>query len=115
VPGGPADIDAALAAATPEAAVVLAEVRRLVREAVPDAQECIGYQMPAFRRRRIFFYFAAFKKHIGVYPPLRGDAALIAECAPYRNGKGNLAFPLGQPFPYDLVRRVAVALAEAYG
>ncbi len=115
MPGGPADIDAALAAATPEAAAVLAEIRRRVKAAVPDAAECIGYQMPAFRLKRIFFYFAAFKKHIGVYPPLRGDAALGAECAPYRNEKGNLAFPLDRPIPYDLIQRVAVALAAEAG
>lgn len=57
----------------------LQRVQKEVRSRVPGAQECIGYNMPAFRQQRIFFYFAAFKHHIGVYPPLTQDQALIQE------------------------------------
>ena len=45
-----------------------------------------------------------------MYPPLRNDAALIRELAPYRNEKGNLSFKFKEPMPYDLIVRVAVAL-----
>ncbi|HMW22697.1 MAG TPA: DUF1801 domain-containing protein [Burkholderiaceae bacterium] len=89
----------------------LAAIQAQVESLLPQATRCIGYRMPAYRgRRRIFFYFAAFKKHIGIYPPLRHDAPLIAELAPYRGEKGNLSFPLNQPLPIELIGRVAVAL-----
>lgn len=88
---------------------IQAEVERLV----PGAARCIAYQMPAFRLRRVFFYFAGFRKHVGVYPPVR-DPALVAETAPWRGPKGNLAFPLNEPLPLDLIGRVAQALAREY-
>ena len=68
----------------------------------------------AYRDRRVFFYFAAFKKHIGVYPPVTRDAALIGELAPFRGPKGNLIVPLNQPLPVDLIGRVALALHREY-
>jgi len=89
----------------------LAAIQARVESLLPSATRCIGYRMPAYRgRQRIFFYFAAFKKHIGIYPPLRHDAALIEELAPYRGEKGNLSFPLNLPLPIELIGRVAVAL-----
>lgn len=84
-----------------------------MRDAVPDATECISYRMPALRHDRVFFYFAAFRKHIGVYPPV-DDPALVVELARYRGPKGNLQFPLDEPVPYDLIARVAQALARQY-
>lgn len=108
-------IDDYLLAVTPEAKAILSAIRELIKHNVPDATETIGYQMPAFRRKRIFIYFAAFKKHIGIYPPLKHDAALIEELLPYSNAKGNLHFPLKQPIPYDLIGRVAVVLAKEHG
>lgn len=111
----PADIDAYLALVPPEPREVLQELRRRVHDAVPGAVECIAYQMPAFRRGKVFFYFAAFKKHIGIFPPLGPGSELLAELAPYRNERGNLAFPLSRPIPVDLIVRVAVELAQQYG
>lgn len=111
----PADVDAYLAACAPEVRPILQEIRQRVAAAVPGAVETISYQLPAFRRGKVFFFYAAFKKHIGVYPPLRHDAALIEELAPYRGEKGNLSFPLSEPIPYELIERVAVALAREWG
>jgi len=62
--------------------------------------------MPAFRLRGILVYFAAFKNHIGMFPPIKGDARLEAAVAKYAGPKGNLKFPLDQPFPYALVTRI---------
>ena len=86
---------------------IQAEVERLR----PQALRCISYNIPAFKDERVFFYFAAFKKHIGIYPPIRDDQALIAETMPYRGPKGNLSFPHAKPLPLDLIGRVAMALA----
>jgi uncharacterized protein YdhG (YjbR/CyaY superfamily) len=109
-----ARVEEYLASVSPDARPILEEIRRVVMVTVPDAKEVISYQMPAFRLDRVFFYYAAFKKHVGVYPPVRGDAALEAELRPYRGPKGNLKFPLDQPMPYDLIGRVAAALAAQH-
>ena len=111
---GSTEVDAYVTAADANVRPILQRIRRIVRRAVPDAQETMGYKMPAFRRGRIFLYVAAFKKHIGVYPPLTTDEALRGELSPYANEKGNLRFPLDQPMPYDLIARVAEALAVQY-
>jgi len=103
----PASIDAYIAAQASAVQPVLHRIRAIVREEAPDAAEAISYRMPAFKQGGVLVYFAAFKKHIGVYPPVRGDAALLEALAPYRGPKGNLSFPLGQDMPYDLIRRVA--------
>ena len=108
-------IDAYLLSVTPEARAILANIRELIQHNVPDAQETISYQMPAFKRKRTFIYFAAFQKHIGIYPPVKHDEALLKELLPFRNDKGNLKFPLNQPIPYELIGRVATALAQNYG
>jgi uncharacterized protein YdhG (YjbR/CyaY superfamily) len=101
-------------AAVPQSAAILRNIQKVVEGAVPDATACIAYQMPAFRRGRIFFYFAAFKKHVGIYPPITRDASLIAETQAFRGPKGNLSFPLDRPIPYELIGRIAHALAEQY-
>lgn len=106
-----ASIDEYLATTPPDVRQILEEIREIVRSAVPDAKETISYRMPAFKLGRPFMYFAAFKEHIGIYPPVHGDEALERELQPFRGEKGNLRFPLDQPMPYDLIRRVALALS----
>lgn len=93
----------------------LAAIQAQVESLVPAATRCVGYNMPAYRAKGVFFYFAAFKKHIGIYPPVAQDETLIAELAPYRGAKGNLAFPLHAPLPLELIGRVAVALYRERG
>lgn len=92
----------------------LERIQQTVECRVPLAQRCISYRMPAFRQRRVVFYFAAFKKHIGVYPPVTDDPALIVVIARYRGPKGNLSFCLNEELPLDLIGRVAEALAAQY-
>jgi uncharacterized protein YdhG (YjbR/CyaY superfamily) len=106
--------EAYFASIPPEVRPRIEAIQAKVESLLPEATRCIGYGMPAFRDGRIFFYFAAFKKHIGIYPPLRQDAALIRELAPYRGEKGNLSFPSSEPLPLDLIGRVAVALHREY-
>jgi uncharacterized protein YdhG (YjbR/CyaY superfamily) len=101
------------ATVAPEVQPLLVSIQAKVESLLPEASRCISYNMPAFRGKRVFFYFAAFKRHIGIYPPTR-DAALVQELAPYRGEKGNLSFPLYQPLPLDLIGRVAVALHREY-
>ncbi|MGH8808069.1 MAG: iron chaperone [Noviherbaspirillum sp.] len=102
----PATIDEYISAFSPDVQAVLQKVRQVVRSAAPDAQETISYQMPAFKLNGALVYFAAFKKHIGFYPPVRGDARLEKAVSPYAGEKGNLRFPLDQPIPFDLIERI---------
>jgi uncharacterized protein YdhG (YjbR/CyaY superfamily) len=106
--------EAYIDSAAPEAKPLLTSIQAKVETLLPQASRCISYNMPAFKAGRVFFYFAAFKKHIGVYPPVNQDAALVAELLPYRGPKGNLSFPLSQPLPLDLIGRVALALHREY-
>jgi uncharacterized protein YdhG (YjbR/CyaY superfamily) len=89
-------------------------IQHEVERRVPGARRSIGYQMPSFRERHVFFYFGAFKKHIGVFPPVTVDAEPIAQTARYREPKGNLGFPLNEALPLDLIGRVAQALTGQY-
>lgn len=107
--------EALFEAAPPVIAERLVAIQAEVERRAPDAVRCVSYRMPAFRRRRVFFYFAAFKGHIGVYPPVKAPAELVARLAPWRGPKGNLSFPHDQPLPLDLIGEVAEALAAEYG
>jgi uncharacterized protein YdhG (YjbR/CyaY superfamily) len=92
----------------------LEQVQRVVEAKVPDAVRTFSHSMPAYKIGRTFFYFAAFKNHIGVYPPVTDDAAVIEASAAYRGPKGNLSFPHADELPLELVGRVAEALAIQY-
>ena len=92
----------------------LARIQSEVESRIPDATRCISYGMPAFRQRKVFFHFAAFKKHIGVYPPVTDDIGLIEETKAYRGPKGNLSFPFAQGLPIALIGKVAVALSRQH-
>jgi uncharacterized protein YdhG (YjbR/CyaY superfamily) len=106
-------IDEYIVNAAPQVRPILREIRAVIRKTVPLAQETISYKMPAFKTQRTFVYFAAFKKHIGVYPPVE-NASLRNQLARFANEKGNLSFPLTEPIPYELIGEVAKALAEQY-
>ena len=93
----PKDINEYIAAFSPDVQTILQKIRSTIRKALPDASERIGYQMPAFTQDGDVIYFAAFKKHIGIYPPVHGDEQLMEEIARYRGEKGNLQFPLDEP------------------
>ena len=103
-----------LAALDPAQSKILKRYLTLIKKTVPNCACVISYGIPAFRQERVFIYCAAFKKHIGIYPPVRSDARLQAALNPYANAKGNLSFPLDDPIPAALVVRVAKALAKQY-
>lgn len=92
----------------------LQTIQTSVLTLIPSASKCISYCIPAFTDQRVFLYCAAFKKHIGIYPPVAQDSALIQELAQFRGPKGNLSFPLSQPLPMALIERVIIALHKEY-
>ena len=104
----PKSIDEYIAAAPSKVQPILKKIRMTISAAAPGAQEVISYRMPAFRLHGILVYVAAFKAHIGLYPPVSGDASLEKALSPYAGPKGNLKFPLDQPIPYALIKRVVL-------
>lgn len=102
----PKSIDEYIASFSPEVQPFLEKIRLTIRNAAPDAQETISYNIPTFTFNGALVHFAAFKKHIGFYPPVRGDARLEKAASTYAGEKGNLRFPLDRPIPYDLIERL---------
>jgi uncharacterized protein YdhG (YjbR/CyaY superfamily) len=84
----------------------LRKVRATIRAAAPGASELISYRIPAYRQHGILVYFAGFKAHIGLFPPVRGDAGLEKAAARYAGPKGNLKFSHHQPLPLALIARI---------
>lgn len=100
------DIDAYISQFPADVQAILEKVRRTISHAAPDAQETISYQMPAFKQHGILVYYAAWKQHIGLHPPISGDKALEKAVARYAGPKGNLQFLLDEPIPYDLIEQI---------
>jgi len=92
----------------------LTQIQKAVESQVPNAERAVSYNMPAYKLGRTFLYFAAFKNHIGIYPPVTQDSALIEATAVYRGPKGNLSFPHTEELPLDLIARIASALEAQY-
>jgi uncharacterized protein YdhG (YjbR/CyaY superfamily) len=105
----PKSIDDYIATFAPEVQAILQKIRKTIKAAAPDAEETISYRMPAFKLNGILVYFAAFKKHIGLFPPLRAHDSLMQAVKPYAGPKGNLQFPFTKPIPYALIRHIVKA------
>ncbi len=102
----PGNIAEYIAAFSPRIQSILEKIRSTISKAAPAAAEGISYKVPAFTLKGNLIYFAAFKKHIGLYPPVKGDERLRKEMAAYRGEKGNLRFLLDEPIPYALISRI---------
>jgi len=103
----PKNIDEYIASFPREVQDILQKIRKTIEAVAPDAQETIKYRMPTFTLKGNLVYFAAFKKHIGFYPPVSsGSAKFKKEVAAYEGPKRSLIFPLDKPIPYDLIRQI---------
>ncbi|MDF2906130.1 MAG: hypothetical protein K0R34_1451 [Herbinix sp.] len=105
-------IDEYIATFQPEVQTILNNIREIIREVVPEATEKISYQMPTFYLDGNLVHFAAFQKHIGFYPTPSGIDAFQEELSKYKGAKGSVQFPLNQPIPYDLIRRIVLYRLE---
>lgn len=100
-------VDSYIAEFPPGTRELLEEMRAIIRAAAPAATETISYAMPTFDLDgHHLVHFAAYERHLGFYPVPSGIAAFGEELAPYRSGKGSVQFPLDQPLPVDLIRRI---------
>ncbi len=100
------DIDGYIELFPKEVQQVLQKMREEISRAAPEATETITYGIPTFRYRGNLVHFAAYDTHIGFYPTPSGIEAFKSEMTHYETGKGTVRFPLGEPIPYDLVRKV---------
>ena len=85
---------------------ILQELRKVIRESAPIAEEAIRYQMPTFRFTGNLVHFAAFINHSGFYPTPSGIDAFKEELSFYKTSKGAVQFPLNKPIPFDLVKKI---------
>lgn len=86
---------------------ILNQLRELIKTAAPGAAESISYGMPAYKTfKKPLVYFAGYDKHIGLYATPSGHSEFEKELSKYKQGKGSVQFPLDQPMPYDLIRRI---------
>jgi len=87
----------------------LNRIRTIIQENVPEAMESISYGMPAYKLKgKPLIYFAAYKKHIGVYATPSGHEAFKSELSNYKQGKGSVQFPLEQEIPFDLIENIVL-------
>ena len=84
----------------------LDKLRAVIREAAPDAEEKISYQMPTYAQEGNLVHFAAYNKHIGFYPTPSGIEKFKSELSVYKTSKGTIQFPLDEPIPYELVSEI---------
>ncbi len=85
---------------------ILEELRRVIRETAPGAEETISWGMPTFRLHGNLVYFAAYKHHIGFYPGSSAIDAFREDLPPYKHSKGTVQFPIDKPIRFDLVRKI---------
>lgn len=85
---------------------ILNELRQTIKDVAPEAEETINYQIPTFTLNGNLVHFAAFQNHIGFYPTPSGMEAFKKELAPYKGAKGSVQFPIDQPLPLPLIRRI---------
>ena len=109
MPMGPASgsIDDYIAAFPAETQRALREMRSIISAAAPGATERISYSMPTFDLNgKHLVHFAGHTNHVGLYPIPTAVEAVKAELAPFKQGKGSVQFPLREPLPADLIRRI---------
>ncbi|HSL30775.1 MAG TPA: DUF1801 domain-containing protein [Anaerolineales bacterium] len=85
---------------------ILNELRQTIRDAAPEAEETINYQIPTFTLNGNLVHFAAFPNHIGFYPTPGGMEAFEEELSRYKRAKGSVQFPIDEPLPLPLIRRI---------
>lgn len=102
----PETIDEYIASFPAETQVLLKQMRTIIQKAAPKAEECISYQMPAYKLHGMLVYFAGYKKHIGFYPTSSGIRVFQEEINTYKNSKGAVQFPLDKKLPVSLVTKI---------
>jgi len=85
---------------------ILKKIRKLIKSTAPRAEEKISYGIPGYSYLGTLVFFAAWEKHISVYPAPRNHKTFKKELAAFKGGKGTVQFPLDKPIPYELITRI---------
>ena len=85
---------------------VLQQIRRTIKRSAPNAEEAISYMIPTFKLYGNLVHFAAYKNHIGFYPASSGVRTFAKELTAYKTSKGAIQFPIDQPVPLALIRKI---------
>jgi uncharacterized protein YdhG (YjbR/CyaY superfamily) len=104
----PKDMDEYIASFPTDIRERLEKVRRTIRAAAPEAKETIKYGIPTFTLNGNLVSFAAYKKHIGLYPAPRGTEEFNKELSAYEAKKSTVRFPLDKPIPHDLISQIVM-------
>ncbi len=91
----------------PEIQAKLQQMREILQQALPEAEEVISYHMPAFKTTEMLVYYAAAKSHLGFYPTSSGVINFQEELAGYVTSKGAIQFPYGEDLPEQLIVAIA--------
>ena len=92
----------------------LREVRNVIKEAIPEAEERISWSMPTFWKGRNLIHFAASKGHLGLYPGDEAVEAFQEELAGLSVSKGTIRIPWSAPLPAELIGRIARWCCKTY-
>lgn len=85
---------------------IMQQIRTIIKQEAPEVQEKISYGMPTFVLNGILVHFAGYEKHIGFYPTPSVISHFEDQIQEYKYAKGSVQFPLNQPIPYKLIRRM---------
>lgn len=89
-----------------EVQIQLEEIRLVILKTAPDAEECISYKMPTYKKGEFLVHFAGYKSHIGFYPTPSGIKKFTKEIMDFKNSKGAIQFPLGEKLPKALITKI---------
>ena len=87
---------------------ILQKIRESIRAAAPNAQEKISWQMPTFWQGKNRIYFAAFKKHISIFPGYVAEIPFKKRLMTYQTTKSAVHFPYDKPIDYELITDIAL-------
>lgn len=102
-PTTPATTDSYIGSFPHETQQLLEQLRTIIKETAPEAEEKISYGMPGYKLNGMLVYFAGYAKHIGFYPGVACIVAFEEELSGYKTSKGTVQFPLNKPLPTELI------------
>ncbi len=100
------NIDEYLSTISKDVRIKLQQIRETIHKAAPKGEEVISYNIPAFKQNNVLVYFAAFKDHIGFFPTSKPIVVFKKELSKYKTSKGTIQFPLDEPIPYSLIKKI---------
>lgn len=100
------DTDSYIATQPENIRPILQQLRQIIKEIVPEAEEVISYQMPAFKQNGMLVWYAGYKSHIGFYPSSTPIIYFKDELKAYKTSKGAIQLPLDKPLPVELITKI---------